>query len=138
MVLTHSRHGRRQEIRADVWFAIDENPVRRSVAGEGLDDLAHHGMIDPGGQLPVGVRARPALAEVHVALGVQGPVAHQLGDILAAGHDLAPALDEDALHPPLEQPIGTKEPGRPEAYPPKDRRFRRHVNGSSDLGHGFR
>ena len=92
-LLAHALHREGQQVRADVRLALDEDAVRRAVLREGLDHLAHEGVVDARGELAVGVRAGAALAEVHVALGHQRAVAHQLGHVLAALHHVAAALE---------------------------------------------
>src|SRR5262249_21475009 len=92
-----------KEVRADVRLAVDQDAVRRAVAGEGLDDLPDQRMVDAGAELPVGVGPGAALAEVHVALRVEAPIAHQPGHVLAALDHLAPPLEEDGGDAALEE-----------------------------------
>ncbi len=69
-------------------------------------------MADARAELAVGVGAGAALAEVHVALGVERAVAHQLRDVLAARRHLLAAVDQDGAYSALQEPKRREEAGR--------------------------
>ena len=108
-LLAEAGHREREEVRSDVGLAVDQDALRRAVAGKGLDDLPDQRMVDAGAELPVGVGPGAALAEVHVALRVEASVPHQAGDVLPSLHHLAAALEEDGRNAPLEEPERAEE-----------------------------
>jgi hypothetical protein len=113
--VTQPGHRARQQVRTDVRLALDEDVVRRSAAGERLDDLAHHGVVDARGQLAVRIGAGPALSEVHVALRIQRAIPHQLRHIFPPRHDFLAALQEDGAYATLQQGQGAEEARGPGA-----------------------
>ena len=77
--------------------------------GAGLDELGQHlapqmaGVLDLAVELAVGKGARPALAELHIALGIERAPAPQAPGILGPlAHDLA-AVEDDRPQPHLRQ-----------------------------------
>ena len=112
----HALHGEGEQVRPDVGLSLDEDAIGRPEAREGLDDLPHEGVVDAGGQLPVGVGPSAAFTEVHVALGGERPVAHELGHVLAALDDVGAPLQQYRRNPSLGQLECAEQPRRPHAH----------------------
>ena len=83
--------------RADVRLAVDEDAVRRAVAREGLDHLAHQRVVDARARACRRCTRRRRPRRSSCCSRGRGPVAHQLRDVLPALHHLAAALEEDAM-----------------------------------------
>ena len=113
-LLAHGRDGARAARRSRR-AACPRTRMRVGVAeaGEELDHLAHGGVVDAGAELPVGVGAGAALAEVHVRLGVERPVAHRARPRrAAAGPRACPRSTTIERTPRSRSPQAQKRPGR--------------------------
>ena len=106
-------HHGAQPVGADVRLREEANLLRRAHLAERLQHLAAARIVNARIQLAVGKRPRAALAELHVALGLQRAAAPKRLDVAARASRLA-ALDHQRRKPRLRQPQRREQPRRPQ------------------------
>ena len=101
--LAHGSDDALELVRADMGLGQVQDLLRRAVLHEGLQNRADVGRLCAGSQLAVRERARAALAELHIAVRVEGAVLLHGGDILGAGFNGLASLDQDGVRARLGQ-----------------------------------
>ena len=111
----YALHDVYENIRADMGLCVIEYALRRAVAHELFEHPADALVPDAGVQLAVGKGTRSALAELHVALGVESAARAEGLHRFPAAFRVLPALEDDGPQPRLGQHKCGKHSGRAEA-----------------------
>jgi len=102
-------HDRHEPVGADVRLGVEQNVLVRARLGELLEHPADALVFDAGVELPVREGARAALAELHVARGVELACLPEALDLLAPRRGVLPALERDGAQPGLGQHQGREQ-----------------------------
>ena len=115
--IAHSLDYDRQTVGAYMRMSVDENIGRRAMLTKYLKYLLHvAALLGAGVEFAVGERARSALAEAIVGIGVNHIVARNLRHVNASGIDILTALKYDGAYAKLYQPQSGEESGRARSH----------------------
>lgn len=131
-------HDLDEHVRADVGLGVISNVLRRAVRRKLREHEADARVVRAGVELAVGEGARAALAELHVALGVERAARAKRGDLRAARPGVRPALEHDGSCTRARKQERGKHPRRAEAHDHGARLRRRDVRDGIGLFVGDR
>ena len=109
-------HDLDEHVRADVGLGVIGDVLRRAVRRKLREHEADARVVRAGVELAVGECARAALAELHVALGVERAARAKRGDLCAARPGVRSALEYDGVCARARKQERGKHPRRAEAH----------------------